>query len=211
LARAGAAYSVASVATTFYLIRHAAHDLLGHTLAGRMDGVGLSEAGRRQSERLARRLRSVGLVALYSSPLPRARETAAPLAAATGLAVEIAPAANEFDFGAWTGKEMDWLEDDPLWRRFNSFRSAVAAPEGEAMLGVQQRIGGLLRELRIRHGDAAVAIVSHGDVLRAAVLHVLGIPLDFFLRIEIAPASISIVEIDDWGARLTLLNERPAP
>jgi probable phosphoglycerate mutase len=197
------------VATTFYLIRHAAHGLLGRTLVGRMDGVSLSEEGRRQSERLADRLQSAGLVALYSSPLTRARETAASIAARTRLAVEIAPAANEFDFGAWTGKSFEDLEHDPLWRRFNVFRSTVAAPGGESMLDVQQRVVGLIRDLRAKHGEAAVAIVAHGDVVRAAILHFLGVPLDLFRRIEIAPASISIVEIDDWGARLTLLNEEP--
>lgn len=197
------------MATTFYLIRHAAHGLLGRTLVGRMDGVSLSEEGRRQSERLADRLQSAGLVALYSSPLTRARETAASIAARTRLAVEIAPAANEFDFGAWTGKSFEDLEHDPLWRRFNVFRSTVAAPGGESMLDVQQRVVGLIRDLRAKHGEAAVAIVAHGDVVRAAILHFLGVPLDLFRRIEIAPASISIVEIDDWGARLTLLNEEP--
>jgi probable phosphoglycerate mutase len=194
------------VATTFYLIRHGAHGLLGRTLAGRMDGVSLSEEGRCQSERLADRLHSVGLAALYSSPLTRARETAVPIAARTGLTIEIAPAANEFDFGAWTGKSFDDLESDPLWHRFNVFRSTVAAPGGESMLDVQQRIVSLMRELRARHAETAVAIVAHGDVVRAAILHFLGMPLELFRRIEIAPASISIVEIDDWGARLTLLN-----
>ena len=197
------------MATTFYLIRHAAHGLLGHTLVGRMDGVSLSEEGRRQSERLADRLQSAGLVALYSSPLARARETAAAIAARTGVTVEIAPAANEFDFGAWTGKSLEALERDPLWRHFNVFRSTVAAPGGESMLDVQQRVVGLMRDLRAKHAEAAVAIVAHGDVVRAAILHFLGVPLELFRRVEIAPASISIVEIDDWGACLTLLNDEP--
>jgi probable phosphomutase (TIGR03848 family) len=198
------------VATTFYLVRHAAHGLLGHKLAGRMDGVHLSEEGRRQAERLGLRLASENLAAIYSSPLPRAQETAAPIATRAGLAVEPEPQANEFDFGAWTGKALDALESDPLWRRFNAFRSVTPAPGGESMLDVQIRIVALMRQLRARHAAAPIAIVSHGDVLRAAVLYALGIPLDLFLRIEIAPASISIVELDDWGWRLTLLNDTPA-
>lgn len=193
--------------TTFYLIRHAAHGLLGGTLAGRMDGVSLSEDGRQQSERLGQRLATAGLAALYSSPLPRARETAAPIAAHSGLTVEIAPAAIEFDFGAWTGRSIDALEGDPLWRRFNAFRSMTPAPGGESMMDVQQRIVGLIRALAMQHAGARVAIVSHGDVLRAALLHFLGMPLDFFLRIEIAPASVSILEIGDWTARVLLLNQ----
>jgi probable phosphoglycerate mutase len=193
------------------LIRHAAHDLLGRTLVGRSDAVRLSEKGRRQSEQLALRLMSADLAAVCSSPLPRARETAAPIARMTGLEVEIAPAATEFDFGSWAGWPMDALESDPLWRRFNVFRSTTAAPGGELMLDVQLRIVGLLRDLASRHPNAAVAVVSHGDVLRAAILHCLGMPLDLFLRIEIEPASISIVEMTEWGAKLISLNEKVAP
>ncbi|HEX2113289.1 MAG TPA: histidine phosphatase family protein [Alphaproteobacteria bacterium] len=196
--------------TTFYLIRHAAHDLLGRTLVGRSDAVRLSEKGHRQSQQLAFRLMSVGLAAVYSSPLPRARETAEPIARKAGLDVKVAPAATEFDFGAWTGRPMDTLEGDPLWRRFNMFRSTTAAPGGELMLDVQSRIVALLRELALRHPDSAVAIVSHGDVLRAAILHCLGMPLDLFLRIEIEPASISVVEVSEWSAKLVSLNEKVA-
>jgi probable phosphomutase (TIGR03848 family) len=198
------------VATRIHLIRHAAHNLLGQALAGRMEGVSLSAEGRRQSERLADYLAPRGLAAIYSSPLRRALETAAPIAARTGLDIEIVAGAIEFDFGAWTGKRMDTLETDPLWRRFNVFRSATSAPGGESMLEVQSRIVALMGELTMRHPDASVAVVSHGDVLRAAILHYLGMPLDLFLRIEISPASVSLVEIDEWGPRLLLLNDTMA-
>ena len=71
--------------TTFHLIRHGAHDLLGRVLTGRMPGVALNEAGRAQAAGLAAALAGGGIAAVVSSPLQRARETAAPIAARLGL------------------------------------------------------------------------------------------------------------------------------
>ena len=51
-----------------------------------------------------------------------------------------------------------------------------------------------------------IAIVSHGDPIRAAILHYLGAPLDFFERIEIYPASVSTIDIDERGPRILALN-----
>ena len=76
--------------TRFYLIRHATHDLVGRALAGRMESVSLSDAGRRESEQLASRLGGIAIKAFYSSPLQRAVETAAPLARRFGLTSTVA-------------------------------------------------------------------------------------------------------------------------
>lgn len=199
-----------AIPTTFYLIRHATHDLVGRTLAGRMDGVALSEQGRLESGRLADRLGGRAIAAIYSSPLQRAQETARPLARRTGLTVDIEPALNEFDFGAWTGREFASLEGDPLWKLFNTWRSGTRAPGGESMLEVQARIVGILEALHVRHTEDAVALVSHGDVLKAAVLHYLGMALDSFMRIELEPASVTVLELAHWGARIVTLNDTRA-
>jgi probable phosphoglycerate mutase len=59
------------------------------------------------------------------------------------------------------------------------------------------------------HPEGTVLIVSHGDVIRAALLFALGMPLDFFSRIEVGLASLSTMQIDDSGIRVIGLNERP--
>jgi probable phosphoglycerate mutase len=192
---------------TLYLVRHAAHALVGRVLAGRMAGVGLGEEGRRQSGRLAERLAGTPLDAIHASPRERAQETAAPLAARHGLAVETASALDEIDFGAWTGRPFAELGEDPVWENFNRFRSGTRPPGGETMLEAQARILGFCEEIRRRRPDGHVALVSHADVLRGAILHWLGAPLDLFLRIEVEPASLTIVELAEWGPRLLLLNE----
>ena len=116
--------------TTFLLIRHAAHDLLGRRLAGRMPGVSLNGEGRRQVERLAERLAGASIRAVISGPLERARETAEPLARGLGLPVQISAAVDEIDFGEWTGLPFAELDQDPRWCWFNTFRSGARAPCG---------------------------------------------------------------------------------
>lgn len=192
--------------TTFYLIRHAAHDLLGRAMAGRMPGVSLNPAGRDAAERLAEHLAAVPFAAVYSSPLDRARETAAPLAARQGLAVQIEPALDEIDFGDWTGRTLEALHGLERWRLFNSFRSGTPIPGGERMLEVQARIAAAMLRLRERHPGGTVALVGHGDVLKSALAFWLGVPLDLFQRIELAPASRSIVALSDHGPKILLIN-----
>jgi ribonuclease H / adenosylcobalamin/alpha-ribazole phosphatase len=195
--------------TTIHLVRHGTHGLLAHTLAGRMPGVRLSEAGQEQSRALAARLAERSTIAaVYSSPLERCVETAAPIAARLDLEVQVAEALIELDFGDWTGRTFESIKGDPLWPLFNTSRSLTRPPNGELMREAQARIVSFIDELRGRHGDeAAIVLVSHGDVIRSALLHYLGMPLDFWLRIEVGPASISTVEVRPWGPRVVRLNE----
>jgi probable phosphoglycerate mutase len=193
--------------TTFLLLRHAAHDLVENTLAGRMPGVHLSAQGRQQAETLAARLGSLPLAAVYSSPLARARQTAQPVAARCGLTVQVSEDFGEIDFGAWTGKRFADLADDPRWQFWNSFRSGAGLPNGGLMVLVQARVVAALHTLCRQHPDQLVAVVSHSDVLKAAIAHYLGMPLDLFQRLEISPASVSILAVQPWGARLIRLND----
>jgi broad specificity phosphatase PhoE len=194
--------------TTFLLIRHAVCDPVGRSIAGRTPGVHLNDAGERQARRLAERLRGLELTAVYSSPLERAMETAGPIGADQGLEVRAAPGLIEVDFGQWTGKTLVELDGLPEWRQFNQFRSGTRIPDGETMAEVLSRS---LAELdRIRHchpgSGTLVAAVSHGDVLRLLVTHALGMPTDFLHRLEVGPASITVLQVEDYGSRVLLLN-----
>lgn len=191
--------------TRFLLIRHAATDWVGRGLAGRLPGIHLSDGGRAELASLASRFAAHGPVAaVYSSPLERTRETAAALSPT----VEIRDAFIELDYGHWTGRTVADLESEEEWRQYNYFRSTRRIPGGESMLDVQSRVIGELERLRAQHREQTVAIVSHADVIRAAIVHYLGMSLDHLLRLEIGTASLSIVEVQDWGARLLALNER---
>jgi probable phosphoglycerate mutase len=193
--------------TTFLLIRHAATDWLGRALAGRTPGVGLNRAGREQAERLGRRLAAVRLDAIHSSPLERAVETAEAVARHHGLGVERSDRLLELDFGEWTGRSLAELEGDPRWAAFNAFRADTRIPSGDHMLDVQARVAAELETLRGRHPSGRVAVVSHGDVIRAALLLHAGIPLDGYGRLEVSPASVSVVEMGPSGSRVLRLND----
>lgn len=195
--------------TRFLLVRHAAHDWLGRGIAGRLPGVGLNAQGLGEAAGLAPRLRDRGVRAIYSSPQQRAQETAAPTAAALALHVQVDDALAEIDFGEWTGRTFDELEADAQrWRTWCERRSVAAAPGGEAFAAVQGRIMGRLRALCELHPQEAVALFSHGDVIKAALAGCLGVPLDNVERFEIAPASVSVVDMGPGWDQVKLLNGR---
>jgi probable phosphomutase (TIGR03848 family) len=192
--------------TRFLLIRHATNDIVNKRLAGRMGGVHLNEEGRAQAEKLAALLRNLPITAIYSSPLERAMETAEPLAQALHLRTIPYEGFLEIDLGQWTNCAFEDLAQQPLFQRFNTFRSCTRIPGGELMPEAQTRIIAGLEKLCSQHRDETVAVVSHSDMIKAAIAHYAGIHLDLFQRIEISPASVSIIEVYDETARILLLN-----
>jgi probable phosphoglycerate mutase len=192
------------VTTNFLFIRHGAHDYLGRAIAGRLPGVHLNELGRQQAEQLAEKVSLLPVDAIYSGPLERVRETAEPISRRFGLPLQADEAFTEIGMCAWQDRAFTDLAAEPLWNRFNSFRSSTAADGGELMLEVQARAVRKLNELRGQH--RFVVIVTHGDVIRAVMAHFLGLHLDLFFRLEIDPASLSLVEAGDDFARVRLLN-----
>jgi broad specificity phosphatase PhoE len=197
------------VTTTLFLLRHAAHDNVGGFLAGRMPGVHLGEEGRAQAERLAERMRREAIVAIHSSPRERTQETAAAVAAACAIQrISVDPELDEVDFGTdWSGKDFETLGEDPRWRQWNAMRSLTRTPGGERMLDVQSRAMSLIERLTAQHTGAALALVSHSEVIKAVVSYVLGLPIDAWSRFEVGPASVSTLVSGDWGAKLVTLNE----
>lgn len=179
------------------LIRHALCDHVGHEIVGRKADVHLNAVGVRQAQRLAEELDGLALSAVVSSSLARARETAVPLANRRKLDLRIDERLVEIDYGDWTGQTLDALRGTEPWGRFNSLRSVARVPNGESMLEVQARAVSAIEAIREEYPDGTCAIVSHGDVIRGLVAHFAGIPLDLFLRVEIAPASVSVVTVSD--------------
>jgi broad specificity phosphatase PhoE len=195
------------VTTTFFLVRHAVHDRGDTMLCGRTRGVALGAPGREQARCLAERFAGEDIAAVRTSPLERARSTAERIAARVRQPLELCEAITEIDFGAWSGLTFDELARDPRWSAWNAARSFNRPPRGETMLDVQARIVGAIDELRSAYPDRAIVLVSHGDVIKAALLYHLGMPIDSYGRFDIAPASISTLVVGDWGARVVRLNE----
>jgi broad specificity phosphatase PhoE len=179
--------------TTMLLIRHAHTNDVGLRLTGREPGVPLSKIGFAQAERLGRRLAQVPLHAIYTSPLQRAVETADAVRREQRLAVRVCNELCEIDFGVWTGRLFVDLDRDPEWRRFNGARENAAIPDGEQIATAQCRIVSALRRLAERHPGDTVAVVSHAEVVRLALLHYTGTAINHFARFVIEPASVSAI------------------
>lgn len=192
--------------TRFLLIRHAVNSTVGKRFAGRMAGVHLNEEGLAQAQQLAGRLAAVPVAAIYSSPLERAVETAAPLAAALHLPTLTCEDFLEIELGEWTNTPFEDLAHEPKFKLFNSFRSCTRIPGGELMLEAQARMIAGLQKLAAQHGNQTVAVFSHADLIKAAVAYYAGIHLDLVQRIEISPASVSVIELYEETARIMLLN-----
>jgi broad specificity phosphatase PhoE len=194
--------------TTFFLVRHAAHDNVGSFLAGRTEGVRLGTAGRAQAARLGERMRRERLAAIHASPRERSQETAEAIASACSLnPVATDDELDEIDFGGWSGKTFAELNELADWRLWNTDRARAPTPAGETMAHVQGRMLACMNRLASRHPEDAVVLVSHADVIKAAVCHILRLPADAGSMFDINPASITAVVSGDWGARILWLNE----
>lgn len=191
--------------TTFLLIRHGAHTLGHGVIAGRA-AVPLSGLGREQAAGLVDQVGDLSIQAIYCSPVPRAEETAAPLAAHLGLPIRTSDALSEIHYGEWTEQNLDDLRPQERWRQWNAFRSGCGVPGGERMLEIQARVVTEMMRLKEEHPGEMVALFSHGDIIKSAIAYWLGVPLDLFLRIEISLASVSVVEIGDYGPHVLCVN-----
>jgi broad specificity phosphatase PhoE len=196
--------------TRLIFIRHAATDSLATRLAGRNSEVHLNAAGKVQGQRLAHSLKQQGIAKIYSSPQPRARETAEFLGKLLGDSVEIAPQLDEIDYGDWTGRSFEELRAVDQWRDFNSLRSCTRIPGGELMIEVQARVLALMESLSRRHPEMTIALISHADIIRGALAYCLGMPLDLVLRLEVSPASTSMVAMEPCGPRVLCINNTEA-
>ena len=200
------ALPMSSGPTVFHLVRHAAHVLLPHTLAGRMQQVPLSEAGRAQAAGLAERLAGEAIFAVVASPVQRAMETAEPLAQRLGMQVVVNAGFQEIDFGAWTGRRFDELAGDPVWADWNRLRALASCPGGETMHAAQSRALSALMGLHAAHGGRTIAVVSHADIIRAILAPALGLPLDRLYRLTIDPASVSTLVVLEGDMRIDRVN-----
>ncbi len=190
----------------FYLVRHGSNDYLGKGLAGRLPGVGLNDKGRAEAAWIAETLSTVGIKRIFSSPLDRCRETAEPLAQRLSLPIEYSDEILEVDFGDWSGKMLDELERSEQWKLWTKYRSGTRAPNGETILEVQARVVRFLETLSRDPASGPYAIFSHGDPIRSALCHYLGMPLDLLIRMEVSPGSCSIVRLQPSGPEVFAIN-----
>jgi probable phosphoglycerate mutase len=188
------------------LIRHALTDSIGKRISGRTPGISLNDEGRKQVVQLVESLTRLHIDILFSSPLERAIETASPIGESHGLEYIVSDELTEIDYGIWTNLTIEEIKKAPTFRLYNSFRSITQIPGGESPLDAQNRMLSAIGKLRHQYPSKTVAIVTHADLIKSAIAFYLGMPLDMMHRIEISPASVSVIRIDDEYIQVMHLN-----
>jgi 2,3-bisphosphoglycerate-dependent phosphoglycerate mutase len=148
---------------TILLVRHAETDGNAARILQRPE-VPLNARGMGQAERLAQRLSADGFVHVLCSDLLRARMTAAPLAACSGIAIEQSPLLQERNFGDLRGVPYAALAENPFGPDF-------APPNGEDWPAFHARVAAAFAFIveRRRRVNGTLVVVTHGLVCRALV------------------------------------------
>ena len=198
--------------TWIYLARHG--EVL-HAAEGRFFGhtdVALSPTGVAQVDALAERLRAEPIDAVYASDLQRARQSAAPLAAARGTGVVAVPSLREIAMGRWEGLTFAEIRDrEPeLCDRWLADPFAIPFPDGEGLTDVRTRALPAIRTLVERHAGRRIAVIAHGGTNRVILGEALGLPLANILGLAQDYAGWSLIEYRGGAAVVHVLNQRPA-
>lgn len=192
------------------LIRHAPTADTGVRLTGRRQGSHLSDS--QPARDLGERLSTIRLAAIYASPLERTWETAEILSENRQLSPEKHPGLLEVDFGSWTGRTLTQLASLKAWQQVQLAPSRFRFPGGESFVEVQERVVSALEAIAVLHPKGVAAAVTHADVIRLALAHYLGMSIDQFQRLQVATASVSVVDLEGGlPARVAAINGNGDP
>jgi alpha-ribazole phosphatase len=187
--------------TRLYLIRHGeVVKARPNTYHGHKD-VDVTATGVAQLERVAERLASAPLRAVYSSTLRRSRQGAEQVAKPHGLDVRSLPEFREKHFGAWEGLTYDEVAEryPEDWARWLVDPPSVRPEGGESYAEMQARVLIALSDVMASHPGEAVALVAHGGVNRAILCHALGLELTYVFRIEQDYGATNVIDFFPEG------------
>ena len=192
----------------FILIRHGETDYNKKMhIAGRLPGIHLNKKGRQQAQALADRLCSLPIKAIYSSPLERTLETAEPLARVVNLEVIPLPGFLETDCGEWQGQSIKKLRRLKSWQSVQQRPALFHFPGGEWIGECQHRMVQEIEALRLQYSPQdLLACFSHADPIKQLIAYYLGLPLDNFQRLAVDTGSVTVLQVNEGGSRLIMLN-----
>lgn len=196
------------VTARIVLVRHGEPDADARGKCyGKLD-VRLAAQGREQITRVAARLRSFPLAAVYASPRQRARESAEIIAAAHNLAVWPEENFCEMDFGVFEGLTYDEVAQryPQEYQQWMERPTEVTFPGGESFAIMCERVRCAAAKLRAAHTGEMIAIVSHGGVNRVLLAEALGIPAQHIFRLAQSYAGVSIIDHYDTVPVVQLVN-----
>lgn len=197
--------------TTLYLIRHGATEAnlaRPPRLQGRRHNPPLARLGVRQAEATRDFLAIRPIDHCYCSPLLRAVQTAAIVAAPHGLTPRPLDALTECDVGRWEG--LDWqtirMLDPEGFRRFHANPGEFGYPGGESFRDVHARSKPTLDELLRLHLGQSVLVVAHHIVNRTYLAGLLGLSPDQAHQVTLDNCGISVIAYEDGQTSIATLN-----
>jgi probable phosphoglycerate mutase len=175
--------------------------------------IELNDTGFEQARKLATFLRNEPIATILSSPLKRAIATAEVIASHHQLPIKIDERLSELKVG-----ELEGVSVSNLGTTFSQFliqwwqnRGSEVLPDGETLVELQQRAWKVIEGILQEHKDSTVVVVSHYFVILAIILKALDLPLDCFAKFRVDPGGVSIIEFQDYGARLVTFNDTSYP
>ncbi|MGE0877550.1 MAG: histidine phosphatase family protein [Acidimicrobiia bacterium] len=193
-------------ATELLLIRHgrSADFVPGTALTA---GLPLHPIGVEQAAKLAQRLAHKHIDAIYSSTLPRAIQTAEPLAAARSLDIEQVSEIREIELGEWDNGEFRRraAAKDPEWLAWSRTGRWDGIPGAETDEGFRRRVTVAIDEIAAAHRQQTVAVVCHSGVIGAYVASIFGVHRTVFFICE--NTSVTVVRVTDHGRVLVTLGD----
>lgn len=168
----------------------------------------LSAAGRQEADALVQRFEGMRIDGIVTSPMQRAKDTAAPLAHARSIRPRTKAALGDVRYGTLGGKSLKTLMSGDLPRKLALWPSDVRFPRGETLRETQQRAVQAIEELReVYDRNHVVAVFSHGDPIRLIVAHYLGVHIDLFRRIAVDPVGVSAIDLRGGMPQVRVVNE----
>lgn len=197
--------------TRLFLLRHGEVEARYHRIFGGRIDMDLSPRGHEQAKALAEYLAGTHFNSIYVSPMKRAQQTVAPLAAQKGLAATTLAGLHEVDFGDWTGLSWQQVQERFGVSAFDWLAKLEAGEVSGAETGPQYRarIEPCLKQILRDCPGQAVAIVCHGGVIRMLLSLLLELPLPKLAHFDIEYASVTVVEQRSHRSEVSLLNFTP--
>ncbi|CAA9299013.1 MAG: Alpha-ribazole-5'-phosphate phosphatase [uncultured Chloroflexia bacterium] len=197
--------------TDVWLARHGATAWSAADLMCGSSDIELAPEGQVQAVLLAQRLAGEKLDAIYTSPLLRAVETAAPIAAQHQIMPVTVADLREMDFGSWEGQPRDAIirDDGERYRAWQHNPDVVCPTNGEGAYTVVERAARALADIVERHPEQTVLLVAHRTVNRILLCHLLGLPIRLYRdRIAQGICALNRFRVDHEGqVQITLMND----
>lgn len=188
--------------TRLYLVRHGETEWnKASRIQGRTD-TDLSSLGVEQANKLAERLSSEAIDVIYSSSLKRAMKTAGIIARSKGCTLYETEAYHEIRLGPWEGMTMSEIQEKYSEHLLTYKEDPVnfKLPGAETFAELTERTYRALIEIVSMHKGKNILIVSHGTAIKAAIIRILGIEMNNYIKFKIDNASISIIDFYDDNA-----------